>query len=437
MPAIETLSDTDRSSLLAYLGFAPKNRDNAIVGDSQVAFNYDAVAAGNVSQSTRGFSFWAQFFSTTGMRSPVNMNFGNGGWQSPDIVAQLLQPAINTGAGTITTLMGTNDRATNSGGPNATALTLDQSKAAYLTAASMILGAGRRWILIIPFPRAAPSALSGQQLNFHVGLRAWILTTFSNDPRIRIVDMWGQFALADGSLFAPTPAIGVDGLHLNINGYSIVGQAVATAFDSFFPAYSLLATSNADVWSADNPAGNLIPNGMLTGSGAASSGGATGVMPSFSVLDGGSATGWTVAGSKVTANNIEQMQIAVSGTPTTANPVFSLRQNVTSLANFAAGDTVEGLMAVEWDDNANLINMQGIFAQLTFNDGAGRNMTAGGASSITPFPLGAKKGVLITPRITLAATPTVGVLYLQGKGTQNANSAITLRTSRWMVRKVY
>jgi hypothetical protein len=198
----------------------------------------------------------------------------------------------------------------------------------------------------------------------------------------------------------------------------------------------LLASTNADSWGVANPGGNLLTNGIMAGTGGAFAGSPapTGVIAPFCTLDSQGSTGLTVAGAKIALGTIEQQQITLSGTPTTANPAVQLRQSVGSISSLAAGDVVEALAAVEID--AGQTGMRGMRFDLTLNDSGGVRSARTGEADSGAYPATAWKGVLRTPRLTVQANPTVMTLSLNLLLTQNVATNAVIRTSRWTLRKV-
>lgn len=209
-----------------------------------------------------------------------------------------------------------------------------------------------------PHDAAFTPAWTSQQLDYQANLRDWLLG-MAGQPGLIPIDITDLFVDTTTGLAASTTLR--DGTHPSVAVDYQIASRVVSALLPYAGSYNPLPVSNRDVFSADNPRGNLLPNGMLLGTGGTiSAGGSTAsgqVANSWSlVVTNGS--GLTVTPSKVVTGGVEWQQIAISGTTSSAADIRVEMYPTAgvSLANAPIGSAVETCIQVSTDGGSAGIN---------------------------------------------------------------------------------
>jgi len=204
-----------------------------------------------------------------------------------------------------------------------------------------------------------------------------------------------------------------DLFHPGTSCASAGGYAGAQIINQLFPPGRQPIFTNADVYDGtNNPGGNLLPNGILTGSGgSAPTSGCTGSTVNNSSLTGNNLIGTTCAGSTQTLADGRGAQIiTVGGTGSGSNGFLSWAMNSATPSSVAIGDVLEAECWLNLGANSNIaavdVQMQTIESSTLFVQHGGSVSTltlpmpsAGYATGTwTPFR---------TPRRTMTAIPTV------------------------------
>lgn len=243
--------------------------------------------------------------------------------------------------------------------------------------------------------------------------------------------------------------------HPNMLGaYHCVKQMAAYA-NARFPHPGYTMDSVADVYSTDNPLGNLSANGFLTGTGGTTSGaggGANGTIsgsvPSSSVmvhaLNGGNFTSITTTLTQPnTADGRPGFKFVIAGTSYTgaggaqvnnASRV-QLRQTLGTLSRFAVGDKIYA--ECEFAIDANAAQISGIETQLQITDGGVAYVVGDGGTDGDIFPTDAITMTHRTPYHTLGAQPTVVQVEVRAylRNGAQTNPALGALLSGLVVRK--
>ncbi len=164
------------------------------------------------------------------------------------------------------------------------------------------------------------------------------------DPTLNIADHTLTNGSPIGASTAAATAYTHDGLHPSVRAAFFWGQAIADCLQYDLRGISQSLWSQIDTYDAtNNPSGNLIPTGFMTGTSGTKGTGASGnVADNWTVQRAAGTTG-TVVGSKGTVTNTNgttyPTQIltcaAIAGS---ATETFQMYQQIFS--NFAAGDIV-------------------------------------------------------------------------------------------------
>lgn len=233
-----------------------------------------------------------------------------------------------------------------------------------------------------------------------------------------------------------------DGVHPSTNGGSVMGYAIAQVINQLVPQWRQPIFTNGDVYdSVNNPTGNLLPNGAMTGSGGTATNACTGTVPTSVSIDGTSGGGVTCVGSVTTlADGRAAAVLTLSGAATGSARMITVRQLVATPANVNNGDVLEGQAWVSLGANSNISGVE-LFMSDTESATPFSN-TAAVATQTSAFPTaGFATGAfvpLITPRRTTTAVPTqifmdVRIRLINGSVSPTA----TLTVSSMSVRKVF
>jgi hypothetical protein len=276
---------------------------------------------------------------------------------------------------------------------------------------------------------------------------------FSNRRNFYVADPnleWCDPASATGD---PKTYYSYDRLHPRGKGNYFYAKPIASILNLLYPQpFNPGMTSIADVWSAENPTGNLLPGGMMSGASAISgSGGPTfsGTMPdnvtiTASAGTGGTITSITVAGAAVTMGDGTggyQITIGGTGTGSSASPGTGvlITQTVTSLASkLAIGDVLEGAVhRIECD--ASSVNIAGVRLRLRSTEGGTTYDRFDAWDTIADeLPGEAANWSLRTPTRTLSAVPSALTLtvWISFRNQSAASFTGVIRIGRMTLRKV-
>jgi hypothetical protein len=231
-----------------------------------------------------------------------------------------------------------------------------------------------------------------------------------------------------------------------MSGGSASGYLVSQVINSVIPNWFIPLFSAADVYDAtNNPSGNLLPNGLLTGTSTSGLGGCTGnIATSTTQAENaagmGSAT--CVLSVSTTADNRPVQVVTLSGTYSGTSKNVFLFQDVATPSNVNVGDVLEGKACINIGSNTNIagVNVRLLTTESGtsyFYDAAQNTAlampSAGWASGSTSYVC------MWTPRRTVTAVPTKVELdvYINFV-TQGSSSSIaaTVNVQSMSVRKV-
>jgi lysophospholipase L1-like esterase len=205
----------------------------------------------------------------------------------------------------------------------------------------------------------------------------------------------------------------VDGTHPSTAGGSVMGYAIAGVLNQLFPSWRGPIMNAGDVYDAvNNPTGNLLPNGAMTGTSGTltgCTGVAVGTSGSTNSLIGSTAGGASCVGSSVTTSDGRSaQQVVISGAATGSGNYVAIRNAVTTPSNISIGDVIEAQAWVTVGANTNLAGFE--LNMNSTESGTQYNSSAALANQTDPLPTaGFADGVqhvLITARRTILAVPT-------------------------------
>ena len=375
---------------------------------------------------------WAAILSKQAVKHSISDNFGVGG-DTTTMVRARVMTVISAAPDICVVHCGTNDIY----GGVSYATTTDNL--AYIWGA--LTGAGITVIVVPVLPRAKDSTSGLLPLNLRYRLQrinAWIRKTapsMSNvyvaDPTANIVDYTATGSnLGDpiGGISAAVTAYTYDGLHPAVLGAYWMGKAVADVIALNIPAAGAAFNNPVDVFDAtENPNGNVILNGLLTGTGGTLTN--SGALPSGTVATSWTLQGFlgTVAGSSTSLTlpngaTVPQQTIVLG-----ASSSAKIYQGVSSLGGLSTGDTVYSEVEVTVTGATNL---NGFFSQLYDSVTTTRCLNG---SSGAYYPSQTWTGVLRTPEFVLGPSASL-TTWLQFQTA--AAGGVTVDIRNWSVRKV-
>ena len=387
-----------------------------------IAFAGDSVTAATVAANTslltmntqRGMQFWVPFLLKKRARSRPDLNFGVNGDTSAALLDRI-GAVCASDAQIVVVQIGTNDIG---------ALTLAQSKANIDAIVSSLLAAGKHVILLPPLARSlATAAYRGHLFGM---IRYVEEKRFSGTRNLVVISTAAAYIDPLSATGAPKSGLSYDGLHPVARGDYYTSLDVVAYLDKLLPPAAAAFFSVADSFSAGNPTGNLLANGILDGTsgtfggldGGASSGViATGLQWTYSD-NGGDLAGLTTTGTKIThpVDGRPGQRIRIAGTYTGAasatlntSTVGILQQNFASFTNFQIGDVIRARVEVTKNLAASPEQMTGLELQLNCTQAGQVSRRAEGSSYGDLLPEEAFSGVMETPTITLTAAPTTFV----------------------------
>lgn len=338
---------------------------------------------------------------------------------------------ISTGGDVFVNMIGTNDR--NSG----VDFSLNRSKRNIEAGLKMQLDAGKIPLFFAELPRGGASALTGQQLANHLGLREWVLERLP-ELGVRVSDPWPYLVdPANEAAGLPISSLFVDDLHPNQPGAILTAKPMARHLIDLYGTPLMLPTYDDPYDATYSKAGWLTSNPLLTGTAGTKSGSANAsgnVADSWNVA-GSSWTGGTVACSKETNPDGGEYQVfTLGGTPTAAGSTLILEQ-VIPLASVANGNIIRGLAKVAYE---NLSGVGGVSIDLRFVRGG----TAYFCKSLDRYAEGYQMspgpeiGPQETPYLTIDGTETEIKLRLVVYGCQNVPISGKVKVGQLAAQKV-
>jgi lysophospholipase L1-like esterase len=412
------------------------------VGDSNTAL-FDYRIAGLNAFRTITYVPWLAFLSGRRIDMQYGDNFATSGLRSDEITPKALQAAA-LGYGVAIIMEGTNDITQGR--------TADQIVTTIISHCEAFLTKGTRVVLMPIYPRGGQwktdyggslteAQIRARQDEANRRLRDYAFGRLG----VRWVDP--RPALTDPATGLFASGMNFDRLHLQPKGAFEVARLVWAAMQDWLPAGGpSLPSANWEAWDATyNANGNLLTNGMLTGTTGSVGAPAAGTAPDgWAATVTGSVTGGTVVlGREARSDGSpgEWLTITVTGLTGPANPVIvTLSQAIAQTGgNYAAGDVVE--MVGEMEVVAGSANVSRCSITLTETDGTTPvEYTDLEFHDTWPIPTRAQAGVLSTPRCTVrtaAGTPSLTAsIVIRLRAAQPGGAAITARFARLSVHKV-
>lgn len=370
----------------------------ACLGDSITAAN-----GGGLNKNALGFASWACLLSRQRAVHTPALNFGVSGENSAQILARVGQ-VIAARPAICVVLEGTND----------TALSYEQTIANMSATYSALLNAG---IIVVAIPITPRSTgTSAQRLKMN-RVNDWIRRRRLGTRNLHVLDLT---EILGDQAWSPLANYTYDGLHPQHLGAYYMGKALAGLITSIIPVAPAQAVNSLDVYDAtDNPTGNLLPNGIISGTGG-SVGTFSGQMATSFFTNSVNLYGSAVALSKSTmADGKAAQRIQWSGAYTGGTPAFQISSNAT-VGNISIGDTVELSCEIEVAAGAACNVSLTLYAGWSGGSASAKDLLP--SANYAP-PGEAWSGVLKTPPIPIANALTALSANVQFNGVGTSGTA--------------
>lgn len=419
----------------------------AVFGHSFAARAYLVASNGTMGRAVYkkadGLSAWLEALSGGRLSSPVSLNYGVNGENTTQMLARCdaaVADAVAKGCEAVAFFGIFNDDVS--------------TAAARATTIANITAIAKKWteagvIFLISGDFPAGSAANttfrrtGAALPGTMQVRRWCLDVLPNlMSNIIAYEVWDRLAVSDSLTGDALPLYFQDDvLHPSSAFYAdVVAPVLVQILTGLFPSFQLMPeASNSEVYDAtNNPRGNILTNGMLSGN------------------NSGLATNWTTnlaSGVTVTSSKVvsvpgpwEWQQSVVGGTAAAAGSATDVLRQTLSGAQFAMispGDTLQAECLTEID--AGFTNVRGLELRLVLFD----NIGGGNTYEAKSFNFGAtndkltnrayqmfhRTPPLVIPTGALTAGQS-GYLALRVIADTAANIAATVRTARMRLHKV-
>ena len=394
-------------------------------GDSITAAGY-AERATYLGQGLGGYPTWVGILTNHRMLHNDAWNFGVSGNTTTQMLARI-STVLSAGLDVCVVMGGTNDL-TNS---SSFATIRANLEAIY----NALYNAGTKVIAVPITGRASPNALTAAQRQVGMQVNDWIR---------RQAQVRRDFFVADCSLVFDDPAstdwsyrsgYSGDGIHPSIIGAKVIAERIAPIINTLYADWRQPVMSSVDLYDATQlPNGNMF-DGMFAGTGGSIANSAGAVATGWSG-DSTQLGGATLTPSKTTlSDGRPAQQLVLSGTYTgSSKRAFMFRSLTTS--DFAAGDTIEGLVYAEIGANSGISSLD---LDIEITDGGVTKRLHSSDMKTQPLPSGGFSGNLLTPRYTFTNTPTLVRVWLETWFLNTATTdaiAATVKLASASLRKV-
>jgi predicted RecA/RadA family phage recombinase/lysophospholipase L1-like esterase len=411
----------------------------ACLGDS---ITYQNTNGSALNLRAVGYASWANALSGGLLQFSNDLNFGVSGDSSTQVLARTDAAIVTMKAASVQYCVvhaGTNDLYA----PVTYATTIANLQSIY----SKLLGAGVTPIVIPIIPRAkndTTGSMTTAERQSQQRINNWIRDYVASnpsiliaDPTVDIVDHSVTNGDPIGALTAATTAHTKDGLHPSPRAAYFMGKAIVTALQYRLVGISRRAWSQADTFDAtNNPSGNFMSNGYLTGIGGTNGTASSGpVATSWTSRRLAGSTGAVVAskGTIATGNGTTYPTQILAFSAAAGSATESMQLYQQKFSGWSAGD----VFVCECDVSVSGVgpgSLKECFLQLADDTQQMRHL-----APETGFymPDQSWSGTLRTPPVTMLPGSTVLTATLQASldGTVGSN-AVTVTISRIRVYKV-
>lgn len=223
-----------------------------------------AASAVTINNNNRGMVYWLGMLSNGRVTIPMENNFSHAGDTTTNVLARMAAP-LAANCGFYVVQIGTNDL--NSGGSPSTA----QIEANIQSIWSQLLTNGKPVIVQTIGPRSLQTVTGQATMDQLWAVDRWMRTQNGTVAGLYVVDYAPYYGNPQSQYAIPTTGAttdynySFDGLHCKGVGCYYAWLPVVSLLSNLFPfdpGYPV--AGNADQFSANNPNGNLLPNGMMT-----------------------------------------------------------------------------------------------------------------------------------------------------------------------------
>ena len=425
----------DSANSIANIAAKQQGAKVGAIGDSITAQAILSNSTTNTFQ-TIGYLSWLRFLSNQQIDLSMSDIYATTGYTT--------QQMIDAGYHTSAAAAGLDFCIIHAGTNDASSVAFATTTANLTRIYNTVLASGAYVVALCILPRGSPSAT---QKNFIARINKWIYAQAKANPRIIVVNAGP--ALQTYSTGEPIAAYFFDSvLHPSSQGAYLIAKIIWAAISSYVKKRDILSNYFYDAYDAtNNPAGQLLTNGNLTGTAGTKGttggvGTVTGSVADSWTVDANSATSGTcvVACSKVTRTDSIQgvwQQLVYSGTNgTTAGFSYRMSQNPT-FANISVGDILD--VACEIEVDTGFSNLLGVELRSTFGGASYTSFDMQDVNTTYPVWLdpGAKlTGVLRLGQIVVPAGASSTTLSVGAYFPASVAVSATVRIGRFYMRKI-
>lgn len=382
----------------------------------------DSVSAATIGANTslltvntqRGHQFWVPYLTSKRIRSRPDLNFAVAGRTTVGMIDNIAAGCASD-ADFALLQIGTN---------NIGVYSFEKTIADLQVIWQTYLNAGKQVIALPPLPRALVTQ-STRDLLWRI-IRWVEEQRYSGVRNFTVIPTAAAYVDPLSATSAPKTGLSYDDLHPVARGDIATAKKIVDYFNAILPPPIDTFANVADAFSATNPTGNLLSNGILDGTGgtfgtldggAPAGSIATGMQLTYSD-NGGDLAGLITTGTKIVhpVDGRPGQRIRIAGTYTgagsaslNASTVAIFQQNFASFTNFQIGDTIRGRGEITKNAAASPEMFTGLELQVNCTQAGQVHRRCEGSSYGDVLPEEAFTGVMETPPITLTAVPTTFV----------------------------
>lgn len=370
----------------------------AFLGDSHMAFGSGFISTA-ATLNSRGPLTWAMILSGGRVIMPSTHNFGVGGETTAQMLARVGDiTGLVPRPGICVVMGGTNDIAAGGISTNTIMANLVDIWDALLEAGIAVIAS--------PPPPIGSGTYSASEIGQVLEIKEAMLDYIGTRERFYVADHTAETfddALADARSGVLLP----DDVHLKQYGAFLIGRSWARGIIKLARNPAPLPTVNGQTWSAANPGGNLVANGLMDGDG----GSGTGDIADDWSLDTTNVGGATVTATKTADyEGYEQQRVVISGQYSSDDNDFPKVSFAYTLDtnDFDAGDVIEGLIKAEIATGMTNIHAVALRLDAAWSGGSYTSYCNINDSAMNFYSGPAERwtGVLRVPRFALGGAPS-------------------------------
>lgn len=415
-----------------------------LVGDSMTLQNSELGSPKNIYHSTRGFFAWMQVrlgfpfecvVGNSGSSTLVGDNRGVSGDTTTGILARLDSDVLARNPDIVFVWAGTNDIAL-----GATYATITSNLASIY---QKILDRGAIVAVLPIAPRNASGSdwSTSAQRRMHLAVNHWIEQKARTTQGMIYIDPYPYVVDPASANGDSRSGFSVDGVHCSPTGGYYMGEAAVKVFSGLIRPMSHVAVSQYDAYDATNfPNGNMLTNGLLTGTGGTIGTGASGTAATSWQVMRNSGTNATATASKVSRSDglpgdVQQVVFGVTGGGSGTGVLYVMPTPSTVSTGVASDIWVEGSCEIEVSASSGGGSpLYGLYLEVY-------DLTSGGSRvrCLQPYagvklPNVAWKGILKTPPLQLIGTD--GIRYrIVAEVDETITDTVTVKLSRMTLRR--